>query len=178
MHSINHRGRVGCIFCVYLQQTSVMGAFMLCLESLKFWGFITKAQAVKFQWLLSWLLQKRLSSWAQKITCQCFDWILQSSSGWKWKKCEQTLLLIAMHYMRIRVIGDKHMVTFFLTLLLPLPPLTLTTNHNLSLHLPSSHTNAYHYSFFCDAVQTWNSIPYNSVMSLPILNLRLHLTNL
>ena len=27
-----------------------------------------------------------------------FDWILQSSSGWKWKKCKLMLLFIAMHY--------------------------------------------------------------------------------
>ena len=39
-----------------------------------------------------------LPTWAQKITCQCFDWMLQSSSGWKWKKCEQTLLIIVMYY--------------------------------------------------------------------------------
>ena len=25
-----------------------------------------------------------LPTWVQKITCQCFDWMLQSSSGWQW----------------------------------------------------------------------------------------------
>ena len=44
------------------------------------------------------------------------------------------------------------------------------SNHNLSLHMPSCHTNAYYYSFFCDAIRTWNSLPY-SVTSLPSLNL-------
>ena len=39
-----------------------------------------------------------LPTWAQKITCRHFNWMLQSSSGWKWKKCEQMLLFIAMHY--------------------------------------------------------------------------------
>ena len=33
-----------------------------------------------------------------KYLCRRFDWMLQSSSGWKWKKCEPTLLFIAMHY--------------------------------------------------------------------------------
>ena len=42
------------------------------------------------------------------------------------------------------------------------------SNHNLSLHVPSSHTNAYYYSFLCEAVCTWNSLPF-SVMSLPSL---------
>ena len=55
-----------------------------------------------FQWLLSWSLHREkgylLPTWVQKITCWCFDWILQLSSGWKWKKCEQTLLFIPMHY--------------------------------------------------------------------------------
>ena len=37
-------------------------------------------------------LRVRLS-WARKIF-----WMLQSSSGRKWKKCEQTLLFIAMHH--------------------------------------------------------------------------------
>ena len=41
--------------------------------------------------------------------------------------------------------------------------------HNLSLHVPSTHTNAYHYSFFCDAPRTWNLLPH-SVTSLPSLN--------
>ena len=44
------------------------------------------------------------------------------------------------------------------------------SNHNLSLHVPSSRTNAYYYSFFCDAIRTWNSLPC-SVASLPSLNL-------
>jgi len=59
---------------------------------------------------------------------------------------------------------------FFLAFVTPLPPLTLIplTLTNLSLHVPSSHTNAYYYSFICDAVCTWNSLPY-SVMSLPSL---------
>ena len=39
-----------------------------------------------------------LPTWAQKIPCWSFDWMLQSWSGWAWKKCEQTLLFIAMHY--------------------------------------------------------------------------------
>ena len=39
-----------------------------------------------------------LPTWARKITSQSFDWMLQSSSGQKWKTCEQTLLFIAMHY--------------------------------------------------------------------------------
>ena len=41
--------------------------------------------------------------------------------------------------------------------------------HNLSLHVPSTHTNAYHYSFFCDAPRTWNLLPH-SVTSLPSLS--------
>ena len=36
-------------------------------------------------------------------------------------------------------------------------------------HVPSTHTNAYHYSFFCDAPRTWNLLPH-SVTSLPSLN--------
>ena len=41
-----------------------------------------------FQCLLSWLLHKwregyLLPTWARKITCQRFDWMLQSPSGWK-----------------------------------------------------------------------------------------------
>jgi len=39
-----------------------------------------------------------LPTWARKITCQRFDWMLQLSSGRKWKKCVQTLLFIAIHY--------------------------------------------------------------------------------
>jgi len=39
-----------------------------------------------------------LPTWAQKITCRRFNWMLQSSSGQKWKKCVQTLLFIAIHY--------------------------------------------------------------------------------
>ena len=37
---------------------------------------------------------------ARKRTCRCFDWawMLQSSSGWKWRRCKQTLLFIATHY--------------------------------------------------------------------------------
>ena len=61
---------------------------------LSFWLWV-------FQWLLSWLLHKRkrlsVTNLARKI-CRRFDWMLQSSSGWKWKKCEQTLLFIAIHY--------------------------------------------------------------------------------
>ena len=51
-----------------------------------------------FQWLLSWLLYREkgylLPSWAQKMTCQRFHTMVQSSSGWKWKKCEQPLLFM------------------------------------------------------------------------------------
>ena len=44
-----------------------------------------------------------LPTWARKITCQCFDWVLQSSSNMaKVKKCEQTLLFVAMHYWGMR----------------------------------------------------------------------------
>ena len=39
-----------------------------------------------------------LPTWVWKTTCRHFDGMLQSSSGQKWKKCEQTLLFIAMHY--------------------------------------------------------------------------------
>jgi len=33
-----------------------------------------------------------LPTLARKITCRRFDWMLQSSSGRKWRRCEQTLL--------------------------------------------------------------------------------------
>ena len=39
-----------------------------------------------------------LPTWVWKITCWCFNWMLQLSSGQKWKKCKQTMLFIAMHY--------------------------------------------------------------------------------
>ena len=49
-----------------------------------------------FQWLLSWLLHKwregyLLPTWARKITCRCFDWMLQSSSGGWWWLCMFTI---------------------------------------------------------------------------------------
>ena len=48
-----------------------------------------------------------LPTWVWKITCQCFDWILQSSSGQKWKMCKQTLLFMAMHYWRYTSLRSK-----------------------------------------------------------------------
>ena len=54
------------------------------------WEYLFQKQSnfqmlIFFQWLLSWLLHKwrgyLLPTWARKITCQCFDWMLQSSSG-------------------------------------------------------------------------------------------------
>ena len=47
---------------------------------------------------LQWHVGCLLPTWVRKVTCQHFDWMLQSSSGWKWKKYSQTLLFIAMHY--------------------------------------------------------------------------------
>ena len=49
-----------------------------------------------FQWLLSWLLHKwredyLFPTWARKITCRCFDWMLQSSSGGWWWLCMFTI---------------------------------------------------------------------------------------
>ena len=39
-----------------------------------------------FQWFLSWLVHKwrgyLLPTWVLKITCRCFNWILQSLSPW------------------------------------------------------------------------------------------------
>ena len=51
-------------------------------------------------WTLKLNIEKGylLLTWVQKIACQCFDWMLQSSSGQKWKKCKTTLLFIAIHY--------------------------------------------------------------------------------
>ena len=43
-----------------------------------------------FQWLLhKWREGYLLPTWAWKITCQHFDWMLQSSSGQKWKSMKQ-----------------------------------------------------------------------------------------
>ena len=39
-----------------------------------------------------------LPTWAWKISCQCFKWMLQLPSGQKWKKYDQMLLFIALHY--------------------------------------------------------------------------------
>lgn len=38
-------------------------------------------------------------------------------------------------------------------------------NHSLTLEVPFSHSNSYFYSFFCDAVRVWNTLPYNIVSS-------------
>jgi len=48
-----------------------------------------------------------LPTWARKITCQRFNWMVQSSSGRKWKMYKQTLLFgIYSHaLLRIHVIG-------------------------------------------------------------------------
>ena len=43
-----------------------------------------KFQEIRFQWLLSWLEGYLLPTWARKITCQCFDWMLQSSWRFDW----------------------------------------------------------------------------------------------
>ena len=45
---------------------------------------------VSFQWLLSWLLHKwregyLVQTWAWKITCRHFEWMVQSSSVRKWR---------------------------------------------------------------------------------------------
>ena len=39
-----------------------------------------------------------LPTWAWKISCQCFKWMLQLPSEQKWKKYDQMLLFIALHY--------------------------------------------------------------------------------
>ena len=38
------------------------------------------------------------STWAWKITCQHFNWMVQLSSGWKWRSVKQTLLFTGTHY--------------------------------------------------------------------------------
>ena len=58
-----------------------------------------------FQWLLSWLLHKwregyLLPTWARKITCRCFDWMLQSSSGGWWWLCMFTSCYISHAVLR------------------------------------------------------------------------------
>ena len=37
-----------------------------------------------------------LPTWAQKITCWHFDWMLQSSSGQKWRRCEHNSGLVLL----------------------------------------------------------------------------------
>ena len=59
----------------------------IAIANLLVWIMLNCLQA--FQWLLSWLPHKwresyLLPAWAQKITCRCFNWILQSSSGQNW----------------------------------------------------------------------------------------------
>ena len=67
------------------------------------WGLGTRLEATwpAFLFVVSWgfphWISYLLPTWAQK-TSERFDWMLQSSSGWKWKKWEQMLLLIATHY--------------------------------------------------------------------------------
>ena len=55
--------------------------------------------SLHFQWLLSWLLHEwkgyLVPTWAWKITCQRFAPVIIRA---KVKRCEQTLLFIAMHY--------------------------------------------------------------------------------
>ena len=57
----------------------------------------SKTNRTETRWRKGYLLP----TWARKTTCQSFHWMLQSWSGWKWKKCKQMLLFYSHALLRI-----------------------------------------------------------------------------
>ena len=92
-----HVARVGTLLC-YVQVLWLL----VRIHAVEKWPETRSAGRRHMQWSVrqehyKWRKGHLFPTWARKTTRRCFDWLLQLSSGQKWRS-EQMLIFTAMHY--------------------------------------------------------------------------------